>query len=421
MTAYPPVRNWLLARWKAIAIGGSLASFGLIGVVGLWDRKILFEAPRSFAFRAEYWKTTMTMVNDHFWLGVGPGNYQTSYATYKPPLASETIADPHNFLFETMATAGVPALLCLLVTIVSLIIVQTIRYLSNDQWDRETIGHEPLNPITSSLASTSKVQTTAPKNAVTIRPLQHPICRNLLLGGIAGPIAVWLSMGAMGPTPSVEPYLLSLPLLAFYFVYLIKSEKLVAASTSLAGPEQQLLGPTLSVIGIHLLASGGWMTPGIGNSIAVLLGLLIGSVDARATMNGSSHWSVWGGKASAILGMTLLGLFYITTWLPHQNWSIIREQLERGELTINENTIEQLESIDRWNPAVHRLRADLAYNRIASSQNRSNVGAGDAQGDWVAVARQLASDYREHDRSNWKRGHRAVIGNCRLPARFLVD
>ena len=43
-------------------------------------------------------------------LGVGPGNFQQTYPAYKLPQASESVADPHNFLLEVWATAGGPAL-----------------------------------------------------------------------------------------------------------------------------------------------------------------------------------------------------------------------------------------------------------------------------------------------------------------------
>ena len=51
------------------------------------------------------------MIADHPLLGVGPGNFQDFYTRYKIPQASEEPVDPHNFLVEIAATAGVPAML----------------------------------------------------------------------------------------------------------------------------------------------------------------------------------------------------------------------------------------------------------------------------------------------------------------------
>ncbi len=50
------------------------------------------------------------MIRDHPWLGCGPGNFQDVYTAYKLPTASEEVRDPHDFLLEIAATAGLPAL-----------------------------------------------------------------------------------------------------------------------------------------------------------------------------------------------------------------------------------------------------------------------------------------------------------------------
>src|SRR5262249_51696480 len=51
--------------------------------------------------------------------GCGPGNFQEAYTAFKLPEASETPADPHNFLLEMWATAGTPAVVLLLGLIVA--------------------------------------------------------------------------------------------------------------------------------------------------------------------------------------------------------------------------------------------------------------------------------------------------------------
>ena len=60
------------------------------------------------------------MIGDHPWFGCGPGNFQSYYTRYKVPEASETIADPHNFLLEIAATAGLPSLVLFLLAGVAL-------------------------------------------------------------------------------------------------------------------------------------------------------------------------------------------------------------------------------------------------------------------------------------------------------------
>ncbi|MBC8870708.1 MAG: O-antigen ligase family protein [Planctomycetes bacterium] len=115
--------------WRIFVIGG--AAFGLLvagGIIaGSLDLLVLSETGKSMLYRVQYWQSTMAMIADHPWLGCGPGNFQQYYATYKLPEASETIADPHNFLLEVWATAGTPAML-VFVSVLLLFAWRLVRY-----------------------------------------------------------------------------------------------------------------------------------------------------------------------------------------------------------------------------------------------------------------------------------------------------
>jgi O-Antigen ligase len=67
--------------------------------------------------RTDYWIATWSMIGDHPWLGVGPGNFGRLYPRYMPPRAFEQVKDPHNFLLEMWATGGAFALLALVITL----------------------------------------------------------------------------------------------------------------------------------------------------------------------------------------------------------------------------------------------------------------------------------------------------------------
>jgi O-antigen ligase len=111
------VGPWKLRlSWKSATILTSivLAAMFVALLSRGWDRLVLTEAPKSLKYRLEYWQATAAMIAEHPWLGVGPGNFQDWYPRYKLPQASETIADPHNYLLEMAATAGLPALLLLI-------------------------------------------------------------------------------------------------------------------------------------------------------------------------------------------------------------------------------------------------------------------------------------------------------------------
>ncbi len=116
--------NWspTLRLRRAMMIGGVGVGL-LIGVVGALfqfgglDREVLSEAPKSLAYRLQYWQATSRLVADHVWLGVGPGNFRQHYLKYKLPEASEEIADPHNLFFDVAATGGVISLIGLVMLI----------------------------------------------------------------------------------------------------------------------------------------------------------------------------------------------------------------------------------------------------------------------------------------------------------------
>ena len=79
-------------------------------MLGIIDREVFTEAGKSLGYRLDYWRATSAMIGVHPLLGVGPGEFQSAYARYILPTASEFIADPHNFLFEISALFGIPAL-----------------------------------------------------------------------------------------------------------------------------------------------------------------------------------------------------------------------------------------------------------------------------------------------------------------------
>ncbi len=113
------VWRWRRGRrldWRVFAAGTAAAIVltTAVLVAGLFDRLVLTEAPKSVLYRFQYWQSTAEMIADHPWFGCGPGNFQQVYTQYKLPEASESISDPHNFLFEVWSTMGTPAMLALL-------------------------------------------------------------------------------------------------------------------------------------------------------------------------------------------------------------------------------------------------------------------------------------------------------------------
>ncbi|WP_460166092.1 O-antigen ligase family protein [Thermostilla marina] len=104
------------AGWKT-ALGVSAAVLLLIVGGIAWkglDLQVVTEATKSFAYRVDYWRGALAVTRDKPWFGCGPGNFQYVYPRYMPPTAGEEVSDPHNFVLEVAATAGVPAAVALL-------------------------------------------------------------------------------------------------------------------------------------------------------------------------------------------------------------------------------------------------------------------------------------------------------------------
>lgn len=116
----------------ALAVGGGFAS-------GLLDREVFTEAPKSILYRLQYWQGALDVTAERPLFGCGLGNFQSFYPRYMPPSASETVADPHNFLLEISASAGVPAILLF----VSFLAVWLLRFPTGDSADGTENDEEP--------------------------------------------------------------------------------------------------------------------------------------------------------------------------------------------------------------------------------------------------------------------------------------
>ncbi|MCA8986104.1 MAG: O-antigen ligase family protein [Planctomycetaceae bacterium] len=101
------------ARGRDVLLGGA----GLAGGAGLLlllacltggiDVEVFSESNLSVRYRLEYWQATWAMLQDHFWLGTGPGNFRQFYVGDQLPQSSEEILDPHQFWLEAWSTGGI--------------------------------------------------------------------------------------------------------------------------------------------------------------------------------------------------------------------------------------------------------------------------------------------------------------------------
>src|SRR5262249_3472578 len=111
-------RGWL-AGHKLLALGG-LVAFVAAGWSAYQAGLLNFRFGKEeggLQARLTYWPATVKMIADRPWWGVGPGNFGNAYPRYMLPSATEQIKDPHNFALEMWATAGLFALIGLVLAL----------------------------------------------------------------------------------------------------------------------------------------------------------------------------------------------------------------------------------------------------------------------------------------------------------------
>jgi len=103
--------KWLRTYKKTILIV-CLSVFLVIGIAGGWIavryglKHGRLPGGNSMLVRWQYWEASAKMYADHLFTGVGPGNFSHFYPHYKAASASESVADPHNFLLSILTQYG---------------------------------------------------------------------------------------------------------------------------------------------------------------------------------------------------------------------------------------------------------------------------------------------------------------------------
>jgi len=101
-------------RWAALAlvVVGGLAVIPLMRVPRFGSALQLEEG--STFFRLELWRSTLALIREHPWFGVGPGGFPAAYRTrYILPSAwaEPTLEHPHSIYLDHLARLGIPGLL----------------------------------------------------------------------------------------------------------------------------------------------------------------------------------------------------------------------------------------------------------------------------------------------------------------------
>ena len=102
--------------------------------------------PNALLVRWQYWVSTVDMIRDHPFLGVGGGNFAVWYPFYKIPAAPETIRDPHNFILSAASQYGLLGAAALLMIVLAPVLRLPLIRRPGETDTRWNWARAPLSP-----------------------------------------------------------------------------------------------------------------------------------------------------------------------------------------------------------------------------------------------------------------------------------
>jgi len=344
-----------------------MIGIGII-VVLIRDPMLIAEAGKSLSYRFDYWRGAMSLIMDSPFSGFGVGSFQANYNRVKLITASESPADPHNFLLETACAGGVPLLI-----ILSLILGMLTWTLFRQANVGATCGSE-----TGCSASDQR-------ESVSIS---------------LGVMCAW--MGALAYHFFTSDDELFYSVLIFVGLGTITYVCLERLKWQVGDSSIRIACMVAAfVMLVHLCASGGWMLPGTMNSVCVLAGIGIGT--CRASMIGSAPKRGLRSRAqlfrAAILLLLLLAVveFARTMCLP-----ILRKSEKLAAITDASRQVHsieewrELEAADVWDPELPRLFA----NECVHVLGRRNLSTTE-KNNWIRAFDDSSQEYLRRDPNNW--------------------
>jgi len=360
----------------------TLLTIGLAGVAVAWLRNPAFlaEAGRSLSYRFDYWRGAVSLLGSSPTIGYGVCNFQSNYNQVKLMTASESPADPHNFLLETACAGGYPLLMILvfLLMYVGLMLTREVALgaISNDRTHIHlTVWAEPSRWKFGELA--------------------------IAIGGcFAGLGALLFHLVSSGDDLFHSVAIFVLLGIATYVA--LSKAGLVTMGNQMA-PVCHV--SALAVL-IHLLASGGWMLPGVMNSAFVLMGIGLGLSSPPPTNFSKITDSHSTGRLARtpILVYAMVLLFALgaidfarTMCLPALAKAEIVNAIQTDASPGNDPK-EWLTFVeaDRWDPELPRIAANACVQVLSKRSLASGT-----QEKWSRAFDSLSTEFLRRDPGNW--------------------
>lgn len=240
-----------------------------------WVGRLAAGARATLELRLQYWQSTLAMVFDHPWFGAGPGNFQLVYQKYRDVRAHEMIAEPHNFVIETLACGGLIAAVLLAICTVAGYVVYRRELLGTASHDNEPeIEFVPRNESSGPATIAQEEGRSLAKIVVAI-------------GAFAGLLTVWYYGISSGELPDFEAHLYAVPaaMITMAAWWLADSG---APPFMNCLQMRRIAGAAVTCGLIHLCFSGGWTIPGVSIVLIWLAGIATSTPNVALTSNSTA-------------------------------------------------------------------------------------------------------------------------------------
>jgi O-antigen ligase len=235
--------QWIQKHWVVMCAGMLIVALGLGGML-MRDADLIGTAGKSLAYRFDYWQGAASLIEEQPVIGYGPNNFQSNYNHIKKATASESPADPHNFLLESGVAGGWP----LMAILIAMFLI--------------------IGRLTWSLSKRNEDQ-----DECEAGWWRHEQSIAMRLGGLLAMLGFVMFHLLL----NFDHQFYSVALFALVGVSVFAAILFCRWSDSGQGTAIACVLCAITLL-VHLLASGGWMLPGVMNSFCVLMGIALGSI-----------------------------------------------------------------------------------------------------------------------------------------------
>ncbi|TWU15184.1 O-Antigen ligase [Allorhodopirellula heiligendammensis] len=366
-TWYTMSAVWIRSRRPVRIVLTCMIGLGFAAVVAWWQSgadtwlgQFAQGARATLHLRLLYWRTALEMVVDRPWFGTGPGNFQLVYQKYRDVQGHEMIAEPHNFIIETLACGGWTAA----VLLTAGLIAGYAAYRSSMRL---------VNERESGSVVPDRTRAESAHHAILLRrDCGGAIAVAMAIGACVGLLAVWYYGILSDSLPDFEAHQYAIP--AALIVMGIWWQASPSGATGLTMRQCREIAAAATACGlVHLCFSGGWTIPGVSIVLLWLAGIAT-SVPWQGFIAGDNsqsprvkEWQFW--LPSFALGFVWLGLVVV---LVHFSFSPVRAThaaMAEASRQLNTHRITQAESTLRTALQNDPLAQDAAV-WLAEIENR---------------------------------------------------